>query len=184
MATGYPYQSLVAYDMRSVFWHQHCRWFLTSVSNYICRDLLRLPRPSRLERYCNIALVFLGSGAVHVMLDMFCWQPPLKAPTMAFFGSFAVAIMIEDGVQALWRCVVGPEHPNSVPLWHKAVGYIWVSAWLTITSPWYLYHAVRQPPQVKWMVPFSFLNLFGPATANALLFGGGLVLKYLIGGQL
>ncbi|KAJ0331933.1 hypothetical protein COL922a_011708 [Colletotrichum nupharicola] len=162
----------------------HCRWFLTSVSNYLCRDLLRLPRPSRLERYFNIALVFMGSGLVHVMLDMFCWQPPLKAPTLAFFGSFAMAIMIEDGVQEVWRRISGEEDSKIVPLWHKIVGYIWVSTWLTVTSPWYLYHAVRQPVQVKWLVPFSILNMMGPVAGNVLLFGGGLVLKYTIGGQI
>ncbi|KAF3811669.1 Acetyltransferase pyr8 [Colletotrichum gloeosporioides] len=168
----------------SIFWHQHCRWFLTSVSNYLCRDLLRLPRPSRLERYFNIALVFMGSGLVHVMLDMFCWQPPLKAPTLAFFGSFAVAIMLEDGVQEVWRRISGAEDSKNVPLWHKIVGYIWVSTWLTVTSPWYLYHAVRQPVDVKWLVPFSVLNMMGPVAGNVLLFGGGLVLKYTIGGQI
>ncbi|CAI0644251.1 unnamed protein product [Colletotrichum noveboracense] len=168
----------------SIFWHQHCRWFLTSVSNYLCRDLLRLPRPSRLERYFNIALVFMGSGLVHVMLDMFCWQPPLKAPTLAFFGSFAMAIMIEDGVQEVWRRISGEEDSKIVPLWHKIVGYIWVSTWLTVTSPWYLYHAVRQPVEVKWLVPFSILNMMGPVAGNVLLFGGGLVLKYTIGGQI
>ncbi|KAF4830797.1 Acetyltransferase TRI7 [Colletotrichum tropicale] len=153
-------------------------------SNYICRDLLRLLRPSRLERYLNIALVFMGSGLVHVMLDTFCWEPSLKAPTLAFFGSFAVAIMIEDGVQEVWRRFAGVEDSKKVRLLHKIVGYFWVSTWLTVTSPWYLYHAVRQPVDVKWLVPFSILGMMGPVAGNVLLFGGGLVLKYTIGGQI
>ncbi|KAF4965145.1 hypothetical protein FSARC_7012 [Fusarium sarcochroum] len=160
----------------STFWHQYCRWGLTSISNFICRDLLRIPRPSLVERYLNITMVFLASGLFHVVTDTFNWAPPYKLPTMAFFGAFAIGIMIEDAVQVLCRQITGVntrDEKQRVPLWHKLVGYVWVSLWLTLTTSWYLYHNTRLPAEVKWLVPFSLVDLIGAQAANVLLLAGG-----------
>ncbi|KAF4978468.1 hypothetical protein FZEAL_5154 [Fusarium zealandicum] len=179
-----------AYTIRrcwSIFWHQHCQWALTSVSNCVCRDILHLPRPSILDRYSNITIAFVVSGAIHVMIDSFCWKPESKAPTVAFFGSFAVAILLEDRVQALCRRLTGVDTRNGkqdVPVWHKIVGYVWVTSWLSLTVPWYLYHPTRLSPKVKWLVPYSVVALVGSPAAHGLLIMGGLVLKFVIGGEL
>ncbi|KAF4986888.1 hypothetical protein FDECE_15710 [Fusarium decemcellulare] len=168
----------------SIFWHQYCRWALTSISNFICRDVLRVPRPSLVERYLNIAVVFVASGIFHVIVDSFSFQPPPKAPTLAFFASFSLAIMIEDSVQELCRRVTGVNTHNGkqiIPLWHKLVGYLWVSVWLTVTSPWYLYHPTRLPTETKWLVPVSLVQFIGPSVAHFMLAGGGLVLMFTVG---
>lgn len=132
-------------------------------------------------------LVFLASGAFHVVLDAYTFKPPVINPTIAFFGGFAVAIVLEDGVQALCRRVTGVDTRNgkqAVPLWHKLVGYLWVSTWLIMTCPWYLYHAVRLPAEVKWLVPFSVVEYMRPEIAPVLLVGGGLTLKFVLGGKI
>ncbi|KAJ3546591.1 hypothetical protein NM208_g1929 [Fusarium decemcellulare] len=168
----------------SIFWHQYCRWALTSISNFICRDVLRVPRPSLVERYLNIAVVFVASGIFHVIVDSFSFHPPPKAPTLAFFASFSLAIMIEDSVQELCRRVTGVNTQNgkqTIPLWHKLVGYLWVSVWLTVTSPWYLYHPTRLPTETKWLVPVSLVQFIGPSVAHFMLTGGGLVLMFTVG---
>ncbi|RGP67088.1 trichothecene-4-o [Fusarium sporotrichioides] len=180
---------LDAYTIRgfwSTFWHSYCRWTLTTISSFICRDFLRLPRPSIVERYLNIAFVFLGSAVVHMAIDSFCWGPPMKTklPTLAFFGSLVVGIIIEDTIQALCRRITGEKRrdgDDGVPVWHKLVGYIWVSFWFMMTSPWYLYHNSRLPPDDTWLVPVSFVDTFGLDTATMLLFGSGVILKFAIG---
>lgn len=173
----------------STFWHQYLRWPLTSVSNFLARDILRLPRPSVLERYTNIYFAFLGSGVFHLIYDLFLGSPTRESKAVVFFSSFALGIMIEDGIQAVWRRLSGDksgerESGAGVPLWHKAVGFIWVAAWLLITAPWYLYPATRLPTDIKWIVPFSVAEKLGMRTAGTLLLVGGLLLKFVAGGDI
>ncbi|KAJ4245765.1 hypothetical protein NW762_013889 [Fusarium torreyae] len=100
---------------------------------------------------------------------------------MAFFGTFAIGIMIEDAVQALCRQITGVntrDEKQRVPVWHKLVGYAWVSLWLTLTS------SCRLPPEVKWLVPYSLVDLIGAQAANAFVFAGGLSLNFAIGGEI
>nr|ANO39641.1 3-acetyltrichothecene 4-O-acetyltransferase [Fusarium culmorum] len=180
---------LDAYTIRGfwgTFWHQYFRRALTGVSNFICRDFLRLPRPSIVERYLNLSLVFLGSALVHIPVDWFSLPPPSKPPVLAlvFFGSFIVGIIIEDTVQALWRRITSAtkqDGDDGVPLWHKLVGYIWVAFWLMVVSPWYLYHNSRLPPGDTWFVPVSFMDTIGVDTAKKLLLASGVILRFAVG---
>nr|APA36955.1 3-acetyltrichothecene 4-O-acetyltransferase [Fusarium praegraminearum] len=180
---------LDAYTIRGfwgTFWHQYFRRALTSVSNFICRDFLRLPRPSIVERYLNLSLVFLGSAIVHIPVDWFSLPPPSKPPALAlaFFSSFVVGIIIEDTIQALWRRITGAakqDGDDGVPLWHKLVGYIWVVFWFMMVSPWYLYHNSRLPAEDTWFVPVSFMDTIGVDTAKMLLLAGGVILRFAVG---
>ncbi|KAM0426425.1 hypothetical protein ACHAPT_008472 [Fusarium lateritium] len=123
---------------------------------------------------------------MHLTIDLFSYKPPSKAPTLAFFGSFVIAIMLEDGVQELNRRITGVDTRKKdvkVPLWHRLVGYLWVTVWMTLTAPWYLSHAAQLPAETKWLVPFSLVSQIGLPAAGALLGVSGLVLKYAIGGE-
>jgi hypothetical protein len=71
-----------------------------------------------------------------------------------FYSSFVLGIMMEDGVQAIWRQKItadsrqgnGLENRRKrkmdsgkeTPIWQKVVGFAWVSLWFTITTPGYL----------------------------------------------
>ncbi|KAM0497049.1 hypothetical protein ACHAP8_006941 [Fusarium lateritium] len=121
-------------------------------------------------------------------IDTFCWGPPTKPkpmlPALAFFGSFIVGIIIEDTVQALCRRITGAKKldgGDGVPVWHKLVGYIWVSFWFIMTSSWYLYHNSRLPPDDTWMVPFSVVDTIGMGTALKVLLASGLILRFAVG---
>lgn len=97
--------------------------------------------------------------------------------------------MIEDGVQEAWRRLSGQrarteESSLTTPVWQKIIGFIWVAAWLMITSPWYMYSNSRLPIDSKWIVPVSVVEKVGMNTAVAILAIGGLFLKLVIGGEL
>jgi hypothetical protein len=116
--------------------------------------------------------------------------PAEKSKAVLFFSSFSLGIMIEDGIQEAWRRLSGAdkagvkESSADVPLWHKAVGFIWVATWLLITSPWFLYPTTRLPTDVKWIVPFSVVEKLGMPTTGAILLVGGLFLKFAAGGEI
>ncbi|KAK0387468.1 hypothetical protein NLU13_5780 [Sarocladium strictum] len=173
----------------STFWHQYLRWPLTSFSNFITRRVLRLPTPSILERYLNVFLVFLGSGALHVLIDYY--DPQVSSSTfpgtMAFFSSFALAVMIEDGVQAFWRCVTGsgPRKEDApVPLWHKLVGYAWVTTVFMLVTPWFMYPKVRLPPDMSAFVPVLLTPHIGLPAVGGLLAIGAPIVLFGLGGEI
>lgn len=170
----------------SPFWHQYLRWPLISLSNFLARDVLRLSRPSVLERYTNIYFVFLGSGIFHLICEIYLGATVSGSRAVMFFSSFAFGIMIEDGVQEIWRRFIADSpkkiRPESqVPPWQKIVGFTWVVLWLLITAPWYLYPTARLPSDIKWMVPFSIIERIGMSTAGIVLAVGGLCLSFAVG---
>lgn len=160
------------------FWHQTLRVTLTTVSNFITRKVLRLPRPSITERYTNILLVFTGSGLVHIEHGhIFGVYNPLG--TMMFFQFQAVGIMIEDGVQELWRRYSGPSSDKSFPVWQRLVGLFWVMVVFAISSPWYLYQDALSHTENWWVIPYSFVDRFGAPTIGALI-GVGTIMNWIL----
>ncbi|KAL5356670.1 membrane bound O-acyl transferase family-domain-containing protein [Aspergillus floccosus] len=53
----------------ATFWHQLFRWPMQGLSSFLCRDFLRLPRPSLAERYLKITLIFAISSCLHLAID-------------------------------------------------------------------------------------------------------------------
>ncbi|KAJ5815877.1 hypothetical protein N7447_008110 [Penicillium robsamsonii] len=168
------------------FWHQSFRWPLTSVGNYIARDILGLLRPSLLERYTNIFFTFFTSGVLHLVCDAILGIPPSMSGAMQFFCSFPLAIMIEDGVQEVWRRATGQKKDDDrvVPLWQRLLGYLWVGVWMCVTSPWYLYPAARQQAENNWIVPTGVVEEIGLGAAQKLLLGYGLFVYWAVGGEI
>ncbi|KAJ5832818.1 hypothetical protein N7474_001129 [Penicillium riverlandense] len=153
-----------AYTLRQfwgTFWHQLLRQPFTAISNWIARDIMHLPRPSVLERYTNICLVFLQSGLLHVLLDAVVGMPTRYSGALPFFTSFTLGIMIEDGIQELYKRMTGSEG-HIVPRWKRAVGHLWVIIWLGVTSTWYLRPISQNtPPHELSIVPFSISDRVG-----------------------
>lgn len=150
----------------------------TGVSNFISRDVLGLPKPSIIERYFNVFLVFLFSGILHVATDMPRGISAQESGSMTFFLSFALAYMIEDGVQALWKRLFGPQPAaGSPPLWQRIIGYCWVVGWLGVLSTPFFGATWGRPECQMELVPFGFVKNFGlPVVSGAILFGA-VVLK-------
>ncbi|CAI7587750.1 unnamed protein product [Penicillium viridicatum] len=167
------------------FWHQFLRLPLTSTSNFLARDVLGLPRPSFVERYTNVFIVFFFSGLTHVILDSLRNVSPWDYWTMSFFLSFVVGYMIEDGVQGLWKRTLGSQNDNGFPVWwQKALGFCWVITWLGVTSPWYFRSAMLKPEEQMVLVPFSVAGFISLSVLNSIVIGGGLVLKFVFEGEI
>jgi hypothetical protein len=158
---------------------------LTATSNFLARDILKLPHPSIIERYTNIFFVFFLSGMLHTMTDWIRGIPPRDSFALIWFILFSVGIIIEDSVQALWRRLSKTsQSQNRVPAtapWQKFIGYVWVIVWFTLTYPPYAHTARSIPSDRLWIVPFSIAEKIGLPASGALLVLGGVVLKVVFG---
>lgn len=159
--------------VHSKYWHQFFREPFSTFGRFMARDLLRLPRPSRLERYTNIFFVFFASGVMHLVIDHFAGVQ--NSGAMTFFCAFAPAIMIEDGVQEIWRRIRG--NRDEIPLlWRKIMGFLWVTVWLGATSSWYLdplLQSAKAPP----VVPFGLRSQAPLSILGGAVLVGGITLK-------
>lgn len=168
------------------FWHQLLRGPFTAISNFIARDVLQLPRPSLLERYTNISLVFGLSGVLHVLVDRVQAIPSEYSGAMIAFPITAFAIMFEDGVQEIWRRLTHSTILNKSGnqrtslLWHRVVGYIWTMTWLGVISEWNFHASFQLPSELTTTVPVSFVGKIGLAPISGILLVTGLLLAYFL----
>ncbi|KAJ5611975.1 hypothetical protein N7510_005169 [Penicillium lagena] len=160
----------MAYTLRKFwgnFWHQMLRKPFTAVSNFVARNLLCLPRPSILERYINIFIVFLLSGMMHVFVDVSKGIAPQDSGAIAFFTSFTIGFIIEDGIQILWKRLWTSKDNNYprgkvyLSTWQKTVGFCWVMLWLSIVSTWYFEPMRQSTVDQNGLVPFRISSRFG-----------------------
>ena len=167
---------LTAFDRK--FWHQILRINFTAVSNFITREILRLPKPSVLERYTNVFVVFFLFGLLHITTDVILNIPIRESGAMTFFLSFTVGFMIEDGVQAAWKQLRGPQKPREEPeLWKKVIGFVWVVAFLAVTSGVYFRPGQKRPDSQVAMVPWSVAKIIGLDVVVGMIALGGIVIK-------
>ncbi|OAX78874.1 hypothetical protein ACJ72_06815, partial [Emergomyces africanus] len=155
-----------AYTLRNYwgkFWHQIPRWSFTSLSNYLTRHILNLPRPSLLERYLNIPIVFSLSGLMHATFlagagisSPDCWRG-----SMLYFTSFTLGFMIEDASQALWRRLgVEGSQPTAaskgMATFKRVVGMLWVMTFMCMTVPLFSYPLSRLPAERRESIPTAY----------------------------
>lgn len=69
-----------------------------------------------------------------------------------------VGIVLEDTVQALCRPYVG-EKVRASPWTARAVGYLWVAAWMVWTTPVWTYPSMKRDEGGR-ILPFSLISLF------------------------
>ncbi|KAF5130922.1 Acetyltransferase pyr8 [Metarhizium anisopliae] len=169
------------------FWHQFLRWPFTSTANYLARDLLRLPRPSPVERYLNTFFVFLLSGLLHVMVDSVQGVLPSESGAMTFFPLFTLGFMIEDGIQEAWKRLHASRQnhqPNlHVNLWQRMLGFVWVITWMSVTSPPYLLASRQSSEDNRQLVPFSVVQVTGVYAGVIWILVGGVMVKVIFGGE-
>lgn len=166
------------------FWHQILRQPFTSVSRFITRDLLSLPRPSLLERYTNIFVVFLLSGILHLLINIGQCIPLHYSTAMQYFLSFVLGIMLEDGVQALYSNIrpsaaASEKRDTASPLWRKAVGFVWVIVWMGVTSTNYFHPMQEAAGDGFVMVPFNLAEYVGFQTMMWIAGVGGIILGFV-----
>ncbi|OJK04702.1 hypothetical protein ASPACDRAFT_38260 [Aspergillus aculeatus ATCC 16872] len=98
------------------FWHQYLRWPFSSFSNCVTTRILKLPRPSLVERYVNVFIVFSLSMIMHMIGNTIAGVEGGYFGSILFFLSQAVAIMFEDAVQSVWRAAVARRSRTPVRL--------------------------------------------------------------------
>ncbi|KAJ5770141.1 uncharacterized protein N7511_002192 [Penicillium nucicola] len=169
-----------SYSLRNYwgkFWHQLLRQPFTSISNFIARDVLCLPRSSLIERYTNVFIVFFLSGLLHFLIDIVSCIPAQESGAMFYFLSFVLGFMIEDGVKAFWKNMY-PQAKDSMdppPLWQRAVGFVWTMSWIGVISTRYLL-PMQRPEAQAVLVPFNVADWIGlPALVGIVGVGAALL---------
>jgi hypothetical protein len=152
----------------------------TAVSNFISRDVLGLPKPSAIERYFNVFLVFFFSGLLHALGDCLRGVSLQESNAMSFFLSFVLGYMIEDGVKGLWKRIQGTQTTTGPPpLWQRIIGFCWVSGWLIVFSDLYFAASKGRPDRQTELVNFSVLNLVSIPLLSGIIIVGGVTLSII-----
>lgn len=114
---------------------------------------------------------------------MVCGIPITESGAMPFFLSFTLGYMLEDGIQAIWRRIYGSQEGKGkeVKWWEKTIGYIWVMAFLTVTSPVYFNPSLRRPESQLVMLPWSVAERVGLGLVQGGVLCGGVLLKIVFG---
>ncbi|KAL6235275.1 hypothetical protein BDW75DRAFT_230456 [Aspergillus navahoensis] len=147
-----------AYTLRRFwgnFWHQLFRWPMQGISSFACRDILRLPRPSLVERYMNIALVFVISSSLHLAIDGRAGIMLPQTGALRCFLIQPVGIMLEDGVRAIHQRLCGGNSSK----WTRMARYIWVWTFLTLLAPLYNFPLFRYQDPARNGVPVPVIRL-------------------------
>jgi peptidoglycan/LPS O-acetylase OafA/YrhL len=152
------------------------------MSSFITQRGLGLPKPSILERYTNILLVFTLSGILHVLTDIGAGRTTYFG-TLLFFQSFTLGFAIEDAVQELWRRFFETTKPTrasesgtKTAKWKKVAGSIWTICFICVVAPWYGYPIVLTPLEERWILPYLFTEKLGaPATGLAVSLGAAIL---------
>lgn len=141
----------------------------SSLADFLIHDLLRLTQHLLLARYAQILATFLVSGLLHLVVDLALGMSFSDTGSVRFFCTQALGIAIEDGVQAVSRSVRGGigavGSSSSAPVgegWvKKTVGFVWVVAFLSWSTPVWVYPAIRmnQGEAKDRILPFSVLRL-------------------------
>jgi hypothetical protein len=138
---------------------------LTSIATFLTESVLRLPKHTLLARYTHLTLAFLLSGLAHMFGAVAAYGGPSGALSfrdsgdVAFFLAQALGIMIEDGVQALGkRLGLLRVRNGKSPWWAKALGRVWLVAFLGWSSPARMYPIVRLDTGENVLLPFSVVR--------------------------
>ena len=128
----------------SVFWHQHTRQKFNGPAMFITNTVLALKSGTVVARYTNLVLTFVISGFMHGVTDVAAGIPWRSSGAFRFFCTQALGIMLEDGIQALYRCARGTQRTSEPPSrWIRMAGYGWVLAFVVWSTPSWFYPLLR-----------------------------------------
>lgn len=129
-----------AYTIRrfwGVSWHQMFRCFLTGHADLVVDHTLPfVSRHSAISRYTRLGIAFFISGLIHHHADQLMGVPNAENGAVVFFLLHAAFIMVEDALGPVFIALL-PERACHV------LGYLWVFAFFTWTSPVWIYSGMR-----------------------------------------
>lgn len=151
-----------AYTIRrfwGVSWHQMFRCFLTGHADLVVDHTLPfVSRHSAVSRYMRLAIAFFISGLIHHHADQLMGVPNAENGAVVFFLLHAAFIMVEDALGPVFIALL-PERPRHI------LGYLWVFAFFTWTSPVWIYSGMRLGISSAALLP---VRVVGPWIEQAL----------------
>lgn len=145
-----------AYTIRrfwGVSWHQMFRCFLTGHADLVVDHTLPfISRHSAISRYTRLAIAFFISGLIHHHSNQLMGVPNAENGAVVFFLLHAAFIMVEDALGPLFIALL-PECARHV------LGYLWVFAFFTWTSPVWIYSGMRLGTSSAALLP---VRVVGP----------------------
>ena len=144
---------------RSKSWHQTMRSGLEGVSNFLTHDLLHLPTQGILQRYTKLLFSFGLSGIMHIFADTGGGLSMRQSGALQFFCMQALGIMIEDGVQEIYKQFTKRKTGTIPSRSERIIGYTWVMIFLIWTSPVWVFPATLQMREEEAMLSLSAVKL-------------------------
>jgi Membrane bound O-acyl transferase family len=155
------------------------RQSFSSPANFLAHDVLRLTEHRLTARYTKLLATFFVSGLMHMAIDMSLGMPLSESGSVRFFCTQALGIMFEDGVQAICRSArrrrrgsssssasgnASAKAESQPPTnWTRALGYVWVLAFMSWSTPVWAYPAIRMnkggDEAKDALLPFSVVRM-------------------------
>jgi hypothetical protein len=145
------------------FWHQLLRGPLTGPASALAHDVLGLSRGSTFAGIITLFLSSTFSAVLHAAAGLSSGAPVIELGVFRFFWTQAFGILIEEGVRALLRRILGEKKLGKKTCWLlRGIGFVWIGAFLTWSSPVWLYPQASRParPGPGGFLPFSVVRLF------------------------
>lgn len=106
-------------------------------------------------------VIFALSGHFHILLDYCSGMTSWKlSGGVQCFTLMVPGIMIEDGVQRMWRRLKSNMGVRGSPLVEKTIGYIWVFLYLATVTPVFNYPLQRIERNPTYIIPWSVVKQF------------------------
>ena len=145
----------------SVFWHQNNRLIISEPTRFIVRQIPQSP-PS-LAQYLTLAVAFILSGTLHLVIDIASGIPWRESGAMRFFGTQVLGIMLEESLQAICsRSHTLKRLCEPHRQWIRVLGYVYVAAFMVWSVPGWIYPTLRRTRSGMQdsVLPFSILANF------------------------
>lgn len=120
---------------------------------------MHLPRTGVIQRYTLIFFVFFVSGCFHIVSDLGASISPSQSGAIQFFTTQVLGIMLEDGVQEIYRRI---RRGTTTALWYRVVGYVWVLAFLSWSTAVWQYPALLITKKEDTVLRLSAFRSLGP----------------------
>lgn len=111
----------------------------------------------------SLFLSFALSGALHSAAGVASGVPLSELGVFRFFCTQAVGVFVEQGIISTARRLRSKKDASAPPsYWEKALGFLWVAAFMTWSGPAWIYPQAARPPATgaTTFLPFSIVGYF------------------------
>lgn len=130
---------------------------------YLVHDIFHLPKSGVVQRYSKIFAIFFISGLLHLLTDIGRGISFDESGSLRFFCTQALGIVVEDGVQTLFRPArdgFSGSWRSSSAHWTRIVGFLWLTGFAVWSTPVWAYPAIRRDigEEKDIILPFSVVK--------------------------